>query len=842
MGVSVDATGFLFGDDASPESVTGVAGPVLLAATVPDLSRGDVLAGRYQIEAVIGSGGSGRVLRAFDRVTRSPVALKILRSEFASDPVWTERFSRELRVGRQIQHPNVCRVYDIGEADGHRFLSMELATGGTLRSQMEPGAKPRSVDDRIADARAIIQGVAALHSAGIVHRDLKPENILRTADGRLLVSDFGLATDPGAGPATTVMIGTPRYMAPEVVMGDPATVRSDVWALGVVMHEVLSGERPNRSIIKRRRRMYTPPEVGSVRERRLVELCARCSEEDPAERPASAVELRREFEAAAAGRRFGNRALKKQIAWGAVALVAIASLGIVRDRWTSSAVASSSQAVSGAYATAPALSGVAKDFSEGSKNLGAFAGKVHCVAVMGGGRTARVVWGNPRKAEDIDLGSGVRKDANVHPDAFALGCPQWSANGRLMLFETTTPNGRFVSLSDSADGKHSRQLVRGTSPSWLPNGQEFIVTVDSRHAGMFSLPTGELNIIGSEGAKPRLLEETAVAPSGTRLAIRYTTESLENVVVIHELPGLGEMARMHLPKSARHIRFGNKADTLWAGIDGPQGDIQLAEIDWRRGVMSRVGEVPGADVADALPAGAQTLVVVRRMAKDLWATDTGGNTRLTNDGHLYSGSLSVAGVVAAQRLLPNGRYVIVVRQPLGREDRLTDGPLDVTPTFSPDGRRLMFARLESKDLVECNVEGPRDCHSVHRDPLLPGFPSIDPSGRQVAYLTLMNTPRVRVVPSGGGVSRDLGPAGGDSCSPYWSSADRLWVAQPAVNGQMSWAEIDVTHGTRTGQSLAADVPSSLNCAIPSQIAASPDRVARVSVSSIETSDLFARLP
>ena len=106
------------GNGIPEESVTGVGGPVLLAASAPELGRGDVLAGRYQIEALIGTGGSGRVLRAFDRVARAAVALKILRPEYVSDPVWTERFSRELRVGRQIQHRNVCRVFDIGDAEG----------------------------------------------------------------------------------------------------------------------------------------------------------------------------------------------------------------------------------------------------------------------------------------------------------------------------------------------------------------------------------------------------------------------------------------------------------------------------------------------------------------------------------------------------------------------------------------------------------------------------------------------------------------------------------------------------------------------------------------------------
>src|SRR3954451_24145956 len=122
--------------EQSEESVTGVGVPNVLLVITRELQRGDVLGARYQIEAVIGTGGSGRVLRAFDREARMPVALKILRPEFAADPVWAERFSRELRIGRSIIHPNVCRVFDIGDADGHKFLSMELASGGSIRADV----------------------------------------------------------------------------------------------------------------------------------------------------------------------------------------------------------------------------------------------------------------------------------------------------------------------------------------------------------------------------------------------------------------------------------------------------------------------------------------------------------------------------------------------------------------------------------------------------------------------------------------------------------------------------------------------------------------------------------
>ena len=124
------------GPDAK-DSITEVAEESFVRERPLQIERGAVLAGRYQVEEVIGKGGSGVVLRVFDRTVQNVVALKVLKSELARDAKWDKRFSRELRLGRPIQHPNVCRIFDIGEADGHRFLTMELATGGSLRDELK---------------------------------------------------------------------------------------------------------------------------------------------------------------------------------------------------------------------------------------------------------------------------------------------------------------------------------------------------------------------------------------------------------------------------------------------------------------------------------------------------------------------------------------------------------------------------------------------------------------------------------------------------------------------------------------------------------------------------------
>src|SRR5687767_182837 len=152
---------------------------MLLRESVVELEPGSVLAGRYQIRRVLGKGATGVVLEADDRVSRSLVALKVFKPEIATDDRWQEIVGSELRHARQIMHPNVCRVYDAGEADGYRFLSMEFASGGSLRQRLKEAAADRPFEERVADARAVVDGLAAIHAAGLIHRDVKPDNVLR---------------------------------------------------------------------------------------------------------------------------------------------------------------------------------------------------------------------------------------------------------------------------------------------------------------------------------------------------------------------------------------------------------------------------------------------------------------------------------------------------------------------------------------------------------------------------------------------------------------------------------------------------------------------------------------
>ena len=277
---------------------------------VPPLSldAGTVLDSRYQIEAVIGEGGSGKVFRAWDRVLGEPVAVKILHPARAAEKSWIKRLAREVKVARAIRHPNVCRVFDLGRADGHWFVTMELAAGGNLRAMLRdeggPGddKKPlRPLAERLVDARALCAGLAAIHAVGIVHRDVTPQNVLRMTDGRLVISDFGLAIESDDN--TTVHGGTPAYMPPEAVMGGRSDLRSDVWQLGAILHELLFGSRPQFTRTDGEITLTWPAAAEATPvEEELARLCRDCLAADPALRPVTAVAVVGRLAAAEAAR------------------------------------------------------------------------------------------------------------------------------------------------------------------------------------------------------------------------------------------------------------------------------------------------------------------------------------------------------------------------------------------------------------------------------------------------------------------------------------------------------------------------------------------------------------
>ena len=273
------------------------------------LSAGTRL-GPYEIVAPIGAGGMGEVYRALDPRIGRDVAIKVLPASFSSDSERLRRFEQEARATGALNHPNILSIYDVGKDDGSPYLVCELLEGQTLREKLRGAAVPQR--KAIEYALQIAQGLAAAHNKGIIHRDLKPENLFVTTDGRVKILDFGLAklTQPEAPqneqskletathsqPGT--VLGTIGYMSPEQVRGQASDHRSDIFSLGAILYELLSGAAPFRretaadsmsAILNEE-----PPELSSTRtgiSPTLESLIRHCLEKSPEERFQSARDL-----------------------------------------------------------------------------------------------------------------------------------------------------------------------------------------------------------------------------------------------------------------------------------------------------------------------------------------------------------------------------------------------------------------------------------------------------------------------------------------------------------------------------------------------------------------------
>ena len=273
--------------------------PPSSAASRPSDGRflpGSVITGRYRIINLLGKGGMGEVYRADDLTLGQPVALKFLPHRAGQDEGLLERFRNEVRIARKVSHPNVCRVYDVGDVEGQAFFTMEYVDGEDLASLLRRiGRLPQ--DKALDIARQLCAGLAAAHAKGVLHRDMKPANVMLDGRGQVVITDFGLAGVAGQIQGSDVRSGTPAYMAPEQLAGEEVSVRSDIYSLGLVLYEVFTGKKALAEKLTLAERtsggqtVSRPSSVLKELDPIIERVILRCLEPNAAARPASVLSV-----------------------------------------------------------------------------------------------------------------------------------------------------------------------------------------------------------------------------------------------------------------------------------------------------------------------------------------------------------------------------------------------------------------------------------------------------------------------------------------------------------------------------------------------------------------------
>ena len=712
-----EALALLAADGASGDFLTRPALERLAQSVGADgwnLQPGDRL-GVYTITRLLGAGGMGEVWRARDDRLGRDVAIKILLPHFSQDADRLRRFGSEARAAGALNHPNIVTVHDVGEHDGMPYLVAECLEGRTLRQRLETGPVP--TDEAVALALGIAHGLAAAHASGIVHRDLKPENIfIRSDDGGLKILDFGLAklqsprhslgTKPGET-ASGLMVGTAGYIAPEQLQDEPTDARADLFALGVILYEMLSGRHPFRgaSTLDTLNAVLTgtPRELSTANAQvpaSLSSVVMRLIEKAPAARFQTAVDLAWALDQrphSTSGRIEDTRppevrrARSRVAVWGAIAAVTAAILTLLVGGWRSlpQSTVASAPVTQFTVTLPPGLSLASAPAVSPDGQRIAFAGQ-------------------DSKGSRLFVRPLASRDATLVSGSEGASRPFWSADGRSLGFfaagQLTTlawPGGAPVALASAP----------------FPYGASWSTT-----GGILFAPDVILTGIGrvavkGGGAEPvTLLDNTAgetshwwpiFLPDGIHFLyhVRSTDDARIGVY----------LGRVDQPSTSGSPVFRSDSDVVYVPIPGTRDGVLLYVVDGR--IEARRFDTATLSVAaDAkalgLSAGGTTIYqpVMLGASPDVLAfaeSDIPSGDRLEavdrrgNRIRLWEHPEPLNW----PRLSPDGRHIAVQRVDLLHNNpdiwvedlerhtrvRITTAPTpDLQPVWSPDGRHLAY--------------------------------------------------------------------------------------------------------------------------------------------------------